>query len=484
MSRLKKNFLLVLLQQFFLLGLPFLTIPYVSRVLGPHGIGLYSYSFSIVTLFINIFLLGSQLYAIREIAKVKEDKNMLSKVFSEIFLIRTILLILALIIYWITANLIGRGNSIFIWQSLHLVGALFDITWLFQGMENFKKVVTRNLFIKLVGFGSVFLFVKDENDLILYTLIMAFSIVLGNLALFYRLKEQVILKISLSKISLKRHLKQMIILFIPSFSVMIYSVLDKTMLGSLSTTSQLGFYEQASKIVLMIFSLISVSGTVMLPRNSALISSKNFERLFQILQEGITYTAYLVLPLTFGLIIIAKDFVLWFLGPDFSPSIAVVIIMAPIVIFKSLGIIFGSWYFVPMEKNKEYTLPIVIGAVINFVLNIILIPKYNAIGATVATLITEAIILGIQIWFLRKVLNIKDIFKQAILKYLLIAIFMAFVSYKITLFYNVSGLTSIILKFIIGVWVYGGILCLIKDKPTLQLLSKIKIIKVNKKSIL
>ncbi|MEK4065680.1 flippase [Peribacillus sp. FSL R5-0717] len=472
MSTLKKNFLLVLLQQFVLLGLPFLTIPYISRVLGPNGVGLYSYSFSIVTLFINVFLLGSHLYAVREIAKAKEEEHLLSRVFSEIFLIRTMLLLLALIAYWVTANLIDKNNSVFFWQTLHLVGALFDITWLFQGIENFKKLVTRNLIIKLLGFVSVFVFVNDENDLLIYILIMASSTILGNLALFYKLKQEVVLKISISQTNFSRHLKQMIIMFIPSFSIIIYSVLDKTMLGIMSTTSQLGFYEQAGRIVFMIFSLISISGTVMLPRNATLIANKNFEKLFQFLKYGISITGLLVFPITLGILVIAEDFVLWFLGEAFRPSVIIVVIMAPIIICKSLGVIFGSWYFVPMEKNKEYTLPIVFGAGLNFFLNIMLIPRYNAIGAATSTLITEVLILMIQMWYLRHVLNIKEIIKGVILKYLTIALFMALLTYGISSFFNLSEFPSIILKFFLGIFIYGGFLYLIKDKLAMYMFRK------------
>jgi O-antigen/teichoic acid export membrane protein len=480
MSTLKKNFLYVLLQQFVLMGLPFLTIPYISRVLGPHAIGHYSYSFSYITLFINIFLLGSNLYAVREIANVKSDKQQLSRSFSEIFSIRTILLLIALIVYCLCILFIWKGDPIFYWQSLNIIGAFFDITWLFQGLEKFKKVVTRNILLKLIGFGSVFIFVKDKNDLILYTIIMGTAVIVGNLVLFYRLNEYVRLTIKMTKIAVKRHLKQMLILFIPSFSAMIYSVLDKTMLGIMSTNLEVGYYEQAYKIVYIISSLINISGIVMLPRTTALIAEKRFEKLIQILQDGITFSFFLVLPITFGFLVISQDFVLWFLGDKFRPSGTIAIIMAPIIIFKSLGVILGSWYLVPMKKNKEYTLPIVIGAVLNFLLNILLIPSYGSKGAALATTITEGLILGVQLWFLKDVLDIKSRIKSGFLMYFFTSVTMAVVTYWSTLYIHFSLFPLIVIKVLMGLFLYLFILLLCREKLALKLLKRM--LSINKNS--
>lgn len=471
MSTLKKNFLYVLLQQFVLLGLPFLTIPYISRVLGPHGVGHYSYSFSYITLFINVFLLGSNLYAIREIANVKNDRQQLSRSYSEIFLIRTGLLALATVIYFICVPLLWKGDAVFYWQSLHLIGAFFDITWLFQGLEQFKKVVTRNITLKLLGFGSVFIFVKDEKDLVLYTIIMGAAVIVGNVALFYRLSQYV--RLTVKNLVSKNHFIQMLILFIPSFSAMIYSILDKTMLGIMSTTAQVGFYEQSYKIVYMISSLINISGVVMLPRTSSLIAEERFDKLRQVLRDGVTFTVFLVLPISFGFLLISKDFVLWFLGSKFEPSVMIAMIMAPIIIFKSLGVIFGSWYLVPMKKNKEYTLPIVIGALLNFVLNLLLIPRYGGAGAAVATTITEGLILAIQLWFLRGVLNFKAGTKKAMITYLAASILMALIGYQLVSYLQLSLFLAIILKVVIGVTVYAGVLVLIREQIAFGFMKKI-----------
>lgn len=462
-TSLKKNFIYVLLQQLILIGLPFLTIPYISRVLGPGGVGLYSYSFSIITLFINVFLLGSNLYAVRAIAKSREGNGGLAATFSEILTIRTALLALASGAYFIFVQFMDH-KWIFYLQYIHLFGAFFDITWLYQGLEQFKKVVIRNILVKLLGFGSVFIFVKNEEDLAIYTIIMASSVLIGNTALFYRINDFVKFTWSINAATFRMHLLQMLVLFIPAFSAMIYSVMDKTLLGILSTTEQVGYYEQSYKIVFMIASLIGISGTVMLPRTSSIIERRDFEKLRQVLHQGVAYTILLVLPITLGFVLISEEFVLWFLGSKFEPSVLVAMVLAPVIIFKSLGVIFGSWYLVPMEMNKEYTLPIVFGAVVNIIINVLLIPRYGAAGAATSTVITEGLIVVIQIWFLRNVLDFKSIFKTFFVKYLIFAVVMYGVTNWAVSFLSFNIFFSILVKVVIGVIIYLGLLLIFKDK--------------------
>ncbi|HWO77549.1 MAG TPA: flippase [Bacillus sp. (in: firmicutes)] len=474
MSQLKKNMIYVLLQQFILIGLPFLTIPYISRVLGPDGVGLYSYSFSIVTLLINIFLLGSNLYAVREIAKVKQDSSRLNRTFSDIFWIRLILLAIASVLYGIACATIFEGSFVFYLQGLHLLGTLYDITWLYQGLEEFKKVVTRNISVKLLGFGSVFIFVKDSEDVWLYTFIMGISIVIGNVFLFYKLTNFVSFRFISGWSSFKKHLYHMFLLFIPSISAMIYSVMDKTLLGALSTVDEVGYYDQAYKIVYMITQLLYVTGIVMLPRTSSLIASNQIEKLHHVIRQGLTLNFMLVFPLAIGLIAISEDFIRWFLGPGFERSIVIVMIMAPIIIFKSLGVIFGSWYLVPMEKNKEYTLPIVIGAIFSVVINVALIPVIGAVGAAISAMVTEGVILLIQIWFLRKDFPFIEMLKESVIKYLLMALVMGGVIFAYDSIVHLSLFWSIFTKVMIGIVIYVVLLILIRDKQLLSITNKLR----------
>lgn len=475
LSKLKKNFVYVFIQQFILIGLPFLTIPYVSRVLGPDGVGLYSYSFSIVTITINVFLLGSNLYATREIAKVKDNESDLAKVFSEIVYIRIALLGIASLLYLLMCWILFPNELIFYLQIIHLLATFFDITWLFQGVEDFKKVVIRNVLVKLLGFGTIFIFVKNPEDILIYTVIMGLSVFVGNGLLFYKLRETVTFTKISSFVNIKKHLNQMLILFIPAFSALIYSILDKTMIGALAGTEQVGYYEQSYKIVFMLTSIMNVTGIVMLPRTSSLIAKGQMDKLHSVLMQGIRAILLISIPLSAGLILISNEFVTWFLGKAFEPSVIICMVMAPIILFKALGVVLGSWYLVPMGLNKQYTIPIVAGAVLNVMLNFMLIPYYGALGAAISTVSTEGLIVIVQLWLLRKVFDVKvSVFKN-FLKYSTFALIMyGAVFYFISVIGELPDLITILLKITAGIMIYIVLLFITKDEPFRWLISKLK----------
>ncbi len=466
----------VIIQQFILLGLPFLTIPYITRVLGPGGVGHYSYSFSIVTLVISIFLLGSNLYAVRAVAKIKDNQEELNKVFTEILVLRFSLMTVAGILYAILCNRYFDNDVVFYLQLIHIIGAAIDVTWLFQGLEKFSKVVVRNILIKLLGFGCVFIFVQTSADINKYTIIMGLSVLLGNLFLLWGLFKYVRFAAGISIVRYKPHLIGMLILFIPSFSALIYSVMDKTMIGILSTTEDVGYYDQAYKVVFMITSLINATGIVMLPRASNLIANNQLSVLKEVVNKGLIITLILVFPLVFGYIIIADEFIIWFMGDNFQESILISIIMAPTIIFKALGVVFGSWYLVPLQMNKAYTCPIVIGAIVNFVFNILFIPYYGAVGAAAVTLITEAIILLIQVWFLRREFEFGRLFKQYVLRYFLMGFIMFTSLFLLEFAFKRISVNFIRMgaEIIIGLIIYLGLLFITKDQQVLPLLKKIR----------
>jgi O-antigen/teichoic acid export membrane protein len=475
MSKLKKNIMFVVLQQALLLAIPFLTTPYISRVLGPDAIGLYSFSFSIVTLVINVFLLGANLYAVREVAESKNNRSLLNQIFSEIFYLRLILLALGLIVYLLICEYKFDGQLIFYLQTLHIIAAFLDITWFYQGIEQFKKTVIRNIGIKLFGLICVFIFIKSPEDVTYYTIILGLSTFFGNLALFYRLNREVSFTQQISFYRCRKHLKDMAILFLPGISAIIYSVLDKTMLGILSSAGQVGIFEQSQKIIFMITSLITATGIVMLSRNSAIIAEGNMGLLQKQMETGIVATLLIVFPITFGFIMISPEFILLFLGNGFQESIVVSMILSPIIIFKSIGVIFGSWYFVPMKKNKQYTIPLIVGALFNVIMNIVLIPPFGSTGAAVAAVFAEGIILIIQALFVRKVINFKWILKHGAIKYFILSMFMLLLLF--TVFSRISLdnlLIIVILKVSFGMIFYIAALFIGKDELLLLFIERVR----------
>lgn len=422
MNETTKNIIYVMLQQSLLLVLPLLTLPYVSRVLGPHDIGLAGYSNSVLLLFVNIALLGSELYGVREIAKAKNDKEKLAQVFSGIFFLRVLLLFTALVIYFVCIYFLFDNRFIFYLQSLNLIAYMVDVNWFFQGMEQFKKILMRNIAVKLISFLSIFIFVRDRSDLYLYVAITAVSILSGNALLIINIKKYVPKFGKVSAAELRDHMRYMLSLFMAGFSIMIYLLIDKIMLGFFSTPSAVGYYEQGQKIVNVAVNLVSAFCTVLLPKSSFLIAGGNENAARRLVNQSIVIINFIILPVCTIFFAVSSDFIPWFLGDAFQDSVIIAQVLAPIIYIKAIGIMFGAVYFIPKAMNREYTFPLVIGAIVNVGLNLALIPVFGATGSASATLATESLILLIQIVILRKVIDRRYLMKHGFLNYALASV--------------------------------------------------------------
>ena len=277
MSSIKKNFSYNLVYQILNLVILLVTSPYIARVLGPDKSRIYSYTYSVANFFLLAAMLGVNNYGNRSIALIRDDKEKLSKTFSSIYVLQLLtsaISVTAYVIYlvWI----IDANRTVALVQGVYLMSAAFDINWFFFGLEKFKLTVTRNMVIRILSLVGIFVFVKDQNDLILYTFVMAGSQLLSTLALWPYVRK-------LTKFQIKTwaevalHIKPNLILFIPVLAISIYNVMDKIMLGIMSTDAQVGYYEYSERILQIPMAIINALGMVMLTRMSNLVQMREKE---------------------------------------------------------------------------------------------------------------------------------------------------------------------------------------------------------------
>ncbi len=425
MESLKKNFLFNAIYQILGLAVPLVLTPYVSRMLGAEGIGIYSYTYSIVYYFMLVALLGMQYYGNRSVAKVRENREKLSKTFWEIYTLQLIVTVIVTVIYILFIFVNANYKIYYTIQILYIISVAFDINWLYSGLEKFKFTVTRSAIIKVLSAILIFMFVKGKNDLWIYLLILAGSTLINQIILWPTLFKYVDFeKVKLNEIF--RHLKPTIILFIPVLAFSVYNVMDKIMVGIMSTKKEVGYYENAEKIINIPFYIVSALGTVTLPRIANLSggSGKNLEKIMDIIKKSIIYIVFLLMPMAFGIILVADYLVPLYLGEDFLLSVIPLKILSIMLIFKAISQIIRQQYLVPMEKDNIYIKATIMGAAINLIMNWLLIPKFQAVGACVATIFTEIVISIYQIIIIQKEIHIfGDIIKD-ILKILLKSIVM------------------------------------------------------------
>lgn len=451
--------------------LPLLTVPYISRVLGAEQIGVYNYTYSIVQYFVIFGTLGLDIYGNRQIAYSSGNPIKINKDFWSIFTIRLITTSLALLIFLGAFCRKGEYYKLYLLQSIYIVSAMIDITWFFKGQEDFKTTVIRNLIVRLIGVALTFALVKKTNNIDLYILINAGVMLLGNICLWPLLQGKVkFVKIQYSDVL--AHFIPILALFIPQIAGQIYTVLDKFMLGELSTMIQVGYYSQTQKIQRAVLALVTTLGTVMLPRMSAIYASGDEEKLNKYLNQSFCGVALVTLPMSVGLAVVSGDFVPLFLGNEFANAVPTMMILSSVILAIALSNVSGVQYLLPSNRTKQFTGSVVAGALTNVLFNTLLIPRYGASGAAVATLIAETVVLLVQVSFIRRAIDFKKLaasIGKSLGSCALMVVAITLVNIFLT---NTGPWPRIACKVIVGIVVYSMALLVQKERLFLTMIDQ------------
>lgn len=456
----RTNYLYNLIYQITAILLPLITMPYVSRVLGPQGVGTNSLTNANTQYFMLLGTLGITMYATKKIATVRENRRKLRQTFWEIFSIQFIGCMISYIIFVLVLGIRSSLGLYYMLQGFFILSSAIDISWYFVGIEDFKNASIRSFLVKIISVFLIFIFVKDSNDLWQYILINSLTMFIGQFVMWIYVDKSTFSFKSLDKLRLRRHITPILVLFIPQVATQIYTVLDKTMLGVFSPTVEVGYYDQSQKIVRILLTILTSLGTVMMPRIASLISKNQHDIVKNTLKKSFTIISFLAIPIAFGIMGVSDRFIPMFFGYEYLSVIPLLKISSILVIIIGVGNVFGTQYMIAVGKNKEYTISVCVGAVVNFILNLILIPKFSALGAVIATVSAELSIALIQLWYSREIVDIswiKETYKYWIsgIVMLIIVYFLGEGTYR-----NIFILAR---QIIIGCVVYFGTLILLKD---------------------
>lgn len=472
-NKIVKNYFYNMLYQMLVLILPIVTIPYISRVLGATNIGIYSYTLSIATYFVLLGNLGMTTYGRREIAYNNDNIYERTKTFYEINILKFFFLTLMAILYIILFCISNQYSLYFRLLILELIGSFFDISWFYQGLELFKKTSIRNCIVKILSVFLIFSFVKSKNDLWIYILIYCLSNILGNITLWIGIKKY-LTRINVKKLNYKKIIFSSISLFIPQLAIQIYTMIDKTMLGTiLNDKSITGYYDQAEKIVKIFITIITSLGIVLQP--SMAKNRNDSKKINKYIEISFKYVLFISLPMIFGIVSVSDSFIPIFLGKGYNQVTYIIYTLSPIMIFIGLSGITGPAYLIPLKKTNIYTKSVLIGACTNIILNMLLIGNFRAIGAAIATVFSEFIVLIIQLYEVNKKVNVFKIFYDC-KKYFLSSIIMYIIINLIRLF-KINGILLLLYQVVVGMLIYFTCLFYFKDefiKKILKLLSNFR----------
>lgn len=470
----KVNYIYNISYQLFAIIVPLITTPYISRVLGADGVGVYSYTYSIVNYFLIFAALGTAVYGTKRIGMFQDNIEKRSQEFWHIFILRVLLSIIMTIVYYIYVFTLAEDRFIAAIQGIYLLGNALDISWFFQGIEDFRKITIRNLVIKVINIVYVFSVVKTRDDLWKYILGLAVFTVLGSLVMWNNIRKYIVLR-KIREAKPFKDFKQVLELFLPTISTQLFAIIDKTMIGLFAFDStENGYYEQAYKIVTMSLIIITTLGTVLVPRMAKAFADKNMDNIKMYLKKSYKFVWLLGVPMLIGIVGIIDVFVPVFLGENFEKVKIVLPILSLLYIPMGMNYMTGRQYMIPTDQQEKYNKLLIIGGIVNVIVNFILIPKYFSIGAAIGSVSGELCILYLSSRYLKNTNQYTwKGFGKEIYKYLIsgIIMFMVLILAKKVIKYNLLGL---LLLIIIGVIVYLSMLILLKDDMIIEQINNLK----------
>lgn len=400
----KKNYIYNVSFQILLLITPLITTPYLSRILGADGIGTVSFAESIISYFVLFATFGMTTYGQREVSYVQDDRENRTKVFWETKILEVVTSTIALLVY-IPLALYQQNRYMYLVLILNILAVIANVTWFFQGMEEFGKIALRNIVFKILNIAYIFVFVKTKNDTVIYAFGIGFFLLISNISMWLYL-PRFIDKPDIKELQPFKNFRVVLSLFVPTIAVQIYTVLDKTMIGIITQSSfENGYYEQAIKISKMVLTIVTSLGTVMIPRIGYHFAKQETERVKFFMYRAYRFVWFMGVPLCFGLLGIASNFVPWFYGEGYEKVVPLLSILGFLVLAIGINNVTGIQYFIPTKRQNLFTLTVIIGAIVNFSLNLMLIRNFQSIGAAIASVVAEMVIAVAQIYIVRKELS-------------------------------------------------------------------------------
>lgn len=382
---------------------PMITFPYASRVLLVENYGKVTFATSVLTYFAMFAALGIPNYGIRACARVREDKVKLSRTAQELMIINLITSAITYIAFFVSLIFVKRfqqDSTLLIINSVSILLNTLGVTWLYSALEQYSYITVRNIVCKIISIILMFIFVHNPSDYVIYGAIAMVASGGSNLLNFLNLRKCIILK-PLGNYHFKQHLKPIFIFFATSVAISVYTNLDTVMLGFMTDDTQTGLYGASVKVKNLLTGVVSSLGNVLLPRLSLYVSNQESDKFYETLSKVLNFLLLISLPLTIYFAFYSRTSILLFSGAEYEGATLPMQLLMPTVFLIAISGLTGNQMLVPLGRERVVMTSVICGALVDFGLNWLFIPKWGAAGAAAATLVAEFVVLVVQLFFLR-----------------------------------------------------------------------------------
>lgn len=470
---LKKNFIMnaILTMSSFLF--PLITFPYVSRVLLPVGTGKVSFATSLISYF-NLFAqLGIPTYGIRACAKVRDNREALTRTAQELLSINLVLSVVSYVVLFLALLFVPRlreDRLLYVVVSATIILTSIGMEWIYKALEQYTYITIRSIVFKFVALVAMFLLVHEQSDYVIYGGITILAASASNIFNFINVHKYIDLK-PVGNYDFKRHLKPVSIFFAMACATTIYTHLDTVMLGFMKTDADVGYYNAAVRIKSILVSIVTSLGAVLLPRASYYVQNGQMEEFQRITKKALNFVFLIATPMMLYFIFFAKEGIYFLSGKAYTGSILPMQIIMPTLLFIGLTNILGIQMLVPLGREKTVLYSEIAGAVTDVILNLILIPRYASAGAAIGTLVAEAVVLGVQFASLRT--ETAEAFRSIHYGKIAIAILAgSAVSLWVKLL-NLGSFISLVISAVMFFGVYGFVLLAAKEALVVEIVNQL-----------
>ncbi|MEX6493807.1 flippase [Fusobacterium animalis] len=470
----KLNFILNIIRLFLSTAFILLITPYITRVLGPENLGKVEYANSIIIYLINFTALGIPVYGIREVAKYRDNQKELSKILIELSLI---LFVTTIVGYIILTLLLYKNfleiRDIMLVTSLNLLLSNMGVEWFYQGIENQLYITKRFILVRVLALIATFLFVRNERDYLIYAFILVILQSGSSILNFINLRKYITFnRIKFFELEIKKHIKPIFIIFFATVATTIYLQLDSVMIGNINKEA-VGIYTVPNKLIRMMLVIITALGSVLLPRITNCLKNKDYKNYNIYMNTSLNYIFFISIPVTVSCFLLADNIINIMAGSQFKDSVLTMKILSPILFTIGIAYFLGFQLLYPLGLEKYYTYSVIVAAIVNFIFNYFMIPKYLQNGAAMGTVIAEAVGPLIMLFFARKYLKKINFFSVKRLKYFVATFIMSLVIIFIKSFRINDGKT-VFISILLGGFIYFLVLVLIKEEISIQIIKFFK----------
>lgn len=448
---------------------PLITFPYVSRILLPEGTGKVSFATSLISYFSMFAQLGIPTYGIRACAKVRDNREELTRTAQELLIINLTMSAISYVVLFLAIAFVPRLQSektLYVIVSFTIILTSIGMEWLYKALEQYTYITIRSVIFKFIALMAMFLLIHEKSDYVVYGGISILAASASNILNFINVHKYIDLK-TVGGYDFERHIKPIGTFFAMACATTIYTHLDTVMLGFMKSDTDVGYYNVAVKIKSILISIVTSLGAVLLPRASYYVENGLMDEFKRITKKALSFVFLVASPLMLYFMFYAKEGIFFLSGNAYEGSILPMQIIMPTLLFIGITNILGIQMLVPMGKEKVVLYSEIAGAIVDVVINALLIPRFASTGAAIGTLVAEFVVLVVQYMALKD--DVTETLKQIHYGRIIIALILGTVASLWIKMLGIGSFLTLLISAILFFVVYGIYLLICKEEMVVEI---------------